>query len=72
MPPASTPSAPVANRPQGQVFGAISLGLGIVLLIAGAVGHVPILVIIGLIGGAWGMWRIVSLTGKNTKPPGPP
>jgi hypothetical protein len=72
MPPAPTPSAPVAKLSQNPAIGAISLGLGIVLLIAGAVAHLPVLVIIGLIGGAWGMWRVVSLSGNHTKPPGSP
>jgi eukaryotic-like serine/threonine-protein kinase len=70
MPPASTPSAPVAKLSQNPAIGIISLGLGILLLIAGAAAHLPVLVIIGLIGGAWGMWRVVSLSGNNTKPPG--
>jgi hypothetical protein len=57
---------------QGQAIGALSLGLGIVLLIGGAGGNVGILVILGLIAAAWGMWRLVTMGGKNTKPPGQP
>lgn len=64
-----TPPAPANKLRQGQMAGAISLGLGIVLLIAGA-HQAGILVFIGLIAGAWGLWRLVTLSGKNTKPPG--
>jgi len=43
-----------------------------VLLIIGAVGHVFIIVIGGLVAAAWGIWRLVTGTGtgSNTKPPG--
>ena len=51
-------------------MGGLSLGLGLVLLIVGAASHVGVLVIIGLIAAAWGVWRLVTLTGTNTKPPG--
>ena len=73
--PVPGPSAPAppaaATKPQlGPVAGAIALGLGIVLLIIGAVVHVSIIVIVGLIAGAWGLWRLVTRTGSNTKPPG--
>ena len=70
MPGPSASAPPVsATKPQsGPVAGAITLGLGIVLLIIGAVGHVFIIVIGGLVAAAWGMWRLV--TGTGTKPPG--
>ena len=68
----SPPPAPVDKVRQGQAIGALSLGLGIVLLIGGAGGNVGILVILGLIAAAWGMWRLVTMGGKNTKPPGQP
>jgi eukaryotic-like serine/threonine-protein kinase len=77
--PGSSASAPPASatKPQpGPVAGAITLGLGIVLLIIGAVGHVSIIVIGGLVAAAWGIWRLVTATGtrtgtrSNTKPPG--
>ena len=76
MPGPSASAPPVsATKPQsGPVAGAITLGLGIVLLIIGAVGHVFIIVIGGLVAAAWGMWRLVTGTGtgtgSNTKPPG--
>jgi len=43
-----------------------------VLLIIGAVGHVSIIVIGGLVAAAWGIWRLVTGTGpeSKTKPPG--
>jgi hypothetical protein len=74
MPGPSASAPPVsATKPQsGPVAGAITLGLGIVLLIIGAVGHAFIIVIGGLVAAAWGMWRLVTGTGtgSNTKPPG--
>ncbi|MFY9933188.1 MAG: hypothetical protein WAK82_34805 [Streptosporangiaceae bacterium] len=51
-------------------MGGIVLGVGIVSLIAGAAARVVILVIIGLAAGAWGIWRLVSQVGSNTRPPG--
>jgi hypothetical protein len=70
----SAPAPPVsATKPQlGPVAGAIALGLGIVLLIIGAVGQVSVMVIVGLVAAAWGIWRLVTGTGtgSNTRPPG--
>ena len=43
------------------------LGAGIVLLIAGAGANQVILVIIGLVAGAWGIWRLVTQVGNNTR-----
>ena len=68
--PAPAPSGPAVKAPQAQTAGALSLGLGLVLLVVGAASHVNILVIIGLIAAAWGVWRLVTLIGTNTKPPG--
>ncbi|MFI5081533.1 MAG: AarF/UbiB family protein [Streptosporangiales bacterium] len=74
MPGPSAPTPPVsATKPRpGPVAGAITLGLGILLLIIGAASHVAIIVIGGLVAAAWGMWRLVTGTGTgtNTKPPG--
>jgi len=50
--------------------GAIALGLGIVLLIIGAASHIAVVVIGGLVAAAWGMWRLVTGSGTNAKPPG--
>jgi len=73
-PSASAPPASATKPQPGPVAGAITLGLGILLLIIGAVGHVSIIVIGGLVAAAWGIWRIVTGTGtgtgSNTKPPG--
>ena len=76
MPPRPCPrrlrrAGPAVKSPQAQTAGALSLGLGLVLLVVGAASHVNILVIIGLIAAAWGVWRLVTLIGTNTKPPGP-
>ena len=68
--PAPAPSGPAVKPAQAQTAGALSLGLGLVLLVVGAASHVNILVIIGLIAAAWGVWRLVTLIGTNTKPPG--
>jgi hypothetical protein len=68
--PAPAPPASVPKPQQGRTAGAIALGLGVVLLIAGAASHTFIFVIIGLIAGGWALWRLVTLSGKNQKPPG--
>jgi len=64
------PSTPAAKARPGTLLGAAALGLGIVLLIIGAAGHLSVVVIGGLVAGAWGIWRIVTATGNNPKPPG--
>ena len=69
-PPAPGPSAPATRTQTGPVVGALALALGILLLAIGAAGHVSIVVIGGLVAGAWGMWRLVTATGKGGKPPG--
>jgi hypothetical protein len=68
--PTPAPPASAAKRQPGPLAGGIALGLGIVLLIIGAAGHLSIVVIGGLVAGAWGMWRLVTVTGNSTKPPG--
>ncbi len=68
--PAPAPPGPVVKPQQAPIVGGVSLGLGLVLLIAGAAAHQDIVVIIGLIAAAWGVWRLVTLVGTNTKPPG--
>ena len=70
-PPAPGPSAPATRTQTGPVVGALALALGILLLAIGAAGHVSIVVIGGLVAAAWGMWRLVTATGKGGKPPGP-
>ncbi len=64
------PPAPVAKPGAGPAAGALSLGLGIVLLIVGDVAQVVILALIGLAACGWGIWRLVTMRGKNTNPPG--
>jgi hypothetical protein len=66
--PPGPPSKPSAN--QQPALGGISLGLGIVLLIIGAAVHAGLLVIVGLAAAAWGVWRLVTLSGPSSKPPG--
>ena len=52
------------------VVGAVALALGILLLAIGAASHISVVVIGGLVAGAWGMWRLVTATGRSGKPPG--
>jgi hypothetical protein len=65
------PSAPATRTQTGPAVGAIALALGILLLAIGAASQVSIVVIGGLVAGAWGMWRLVTAAGKGGgKPPG--
>jgi hypothetical protein len=52
------------------VVGAVALAVGILLLIIGAASHVSVVVVGGLVAGAWGMWRLVTATGRGGGPPG--
>ena len=69
--PGPGPAGPVAKPRLGPAAGAIALGLGIVLLIIGAASQVTVVVIVGLVAAAWGLWRIVTGSGSNAKPRGP-
>ena len=40
------------------------------LLVIGAASHIGVVVIGGLVLGAWGMWRLVTATGRGSRPPG--
>jgi hypothetical protein len=77
VPPTPTPPAPAApatpaQRQQKQIAGSIAVAVGIVFVITGAVNsHTAggaVLLIIGLIGAAWGVWRLVTLGTKNPNP----
>jgi serine/threonine protein kinase len=68
--PYAPPPAPSKPANQQPAVGAVSLGLGLVILIIGAAVHFGLLVIVGLAAAAWGVWRLVTLSGSNTKPPG--
>jgi hypothetical protein len=71
--PVQPPGGPPAKSQQpSPVLGAIALGLGIVLLIIGASAGLSIVVIGGLVAGAWGIWRLVSTSGSGTQPPSGP
>ena len=71
--PAQPQAGPPAKRQQpSPVLGAIALGLGIVLLIIGASAGLSIVVIGGLVAGAWGIWRLVSTSGSGPQPPSGP
>jgi eukaryotic-like serine/threonine-protein kinase len=83
VPPAPTPTPPApaapatpAQRQQKQIAGSIAIAVGIVFVLTGAINHHAaggvVLLIIGLVGAAWGAWRLVSLDPKTTNPPGPP
>ena len=69
-PPMPGSAAPAKRTQTGPVVGAVALALGILLLVIGAVSQVSIVVIGGLVAGAWGMWRLVTATGTGGRPPG--
>jgi hypothetical protein len=54
------------------LLGAAALGLGVLLLIIGASFGLSIVVIGGLVAGAWGIWRLVSTSGNGPQPPSGP
>ena len=68
------PSAgpPAKSQPQSPLLGGVALGLGVVLLIIGASFGLSIVVIGGLVAGAWGIWRLVSTSGNGPQPPSGP
>jgi hypothetical protein len=68
--PYAPPAAPSKPANQQPAVGAASLGLGLVLVIIGAAINAGLLVLVGLAAAAWGVWRLVTLGGSNTKPPG--
>jgi len=68
-PPAGPPAKPQQQSP---LLGAIALGLGVVLLIIGASAGLSIVVIGGLVAGAWGIWRLVATSGNGPRPPSGP
>jgi eukaryotic-like serine/threonine-protein kinase len=70
VPPVTGPLVRAARAQPAPVVGAVALGLGIVLLIIGAASHIAIIVIGGLVAGAWGMWRLVTGAGRGRTPPG--
>jgi hypothetical protein len=70
VPPAARPPGRAARPQPGPAIGAVALGLGIVLLIIGAASHISVIVIGGLVAGAWGIWRLVTGTGSGRTPPG--
>ena len=69
-PPMPGPAAPATRTQTGPAVGAVALALGVVLLVIGAASHIGVVVIGGLVLGAWGMWRLVTATGRGGKPPG--
>ncbi len=68
--PAQPQAVPPAKRQQpSPLLGGIALGLGIVLLVIGASAGLSVVVIGGLVAGAWGIWRLVVSSGNGTQPP---
>ncbi|MGH3189905.1 MAG: AarF/UbiB family protein [Streptosporangiaceae bacterium] len=68
-PRAPTPPAKPGQRQQQQVAGSIAVAVGVVFAITGGInahsaGGV-VLLIIGLVGAAWGFWRLVTLSSAN-------
>jgi hypothetical protein len=64
------PGAPATRTQAGTAVGAIALALGVLLLVIGAASQISVVVIGGLLAGAWGIWRLVTATGRGGKPPG--
>jgi hypothetical protein len=64
------PGAPATRTQTGTAVGAIALALGVLLLVIGAASHISVVVIGGLVAGAWGIWRLVTATGRGGQPPG--
>jgi hypothetical protein len=62
-------NAPVKRTQTNPVIGAVVLAVGILLLVIGASSHISVVVIGGLVAGAWGMWRLVTAAGKGSGPP---
>jgi hypothetical protein len=63
-------NAPAKRTQTSPAIGAVVLAVGILLLIIGAASHISVVVVGGLVAGAWGMWRLVTATGRGGKPPG--
>jgi hypothetical protein len=71
--PAQPQAGPPAKRQQpSPLLGGIALGLGIVLLVIGASAGLSVVVIGGLVAGAWGIWRLVASSGNGPQPPSGP
>ena len=68
-PPVPGPGAPATRTQAGTAVGAVALALGVLLLVIGAASHISVVVIGGLVAGAWGMWRLVAASGKGSGPP---
>jgi hypothetical protein len=64
------PGAPATRTQTGTAVGALTLAVGVLLLIIGAASHISVVVIGGLVAGAWGIWRLVTATGRGAQPPG--
>jgi hypothetical protein len=62
-------NAPAKRTQTSPAIGAVVLAFGILLLIIGAASNIPVVVIGGLVAGAWGMWRLVAASGKGSGPP---
>ena len=62
-------NAPAKRTQTSPAIGAVVLALGILLLVIGAASHISVVVIGGLVAGAWGMWRLVAASGKGSGPP---
>lgn len=64
-----TPGPAARSQPPGAVLGGVALGLGILLLIIGASAGLSVVVIGGLVAGAWGIWRLVTTSGNGSNGP---
>jgi len=68
-PPMPGPGAPATARRRVR-RGEVALALRRLLLVIGAASHISVVVIGGLVAGAWGIWRLVTRTGRAGRPPG--
>jgi len=66
------PNVPAKRTQTSPAIGAVVLAVGILLLVIGAASHISVVVIGGLVAGAWGMWRLVTASGKGGGPPANP
>jgi hypothetical protein len=69
-PPMPGPGTPAKRTQTAPAVGGVALALGVLLLVIGAASHISIVVIGGLVVAAWGMWRLVTATGRGGGPPG--
>src|SRR4029077_15322326 len=61
-------NAPAKRTQPSRAMGGVGLAVATLLLIIGAASHISVVVIGGLVAGAWGMWRLVAAAGEGGGP----